>query len=245
MLMFFRPTKAEIRYTSYMDPNNQNPDVLPAPQPTTQSSTTIDGSLPRYEQPVAQPGPQNPYNFIMDTDHKRKKRLVTKPKSFYSRLFWVVGGGLIAIIAIIGVSSFINSAQNEKTSKILSLVSEQQEIIRVADLGVIGSKNSSIQAWAETTKLSVASQQKTLTTYLKKNNVSSEMLAINSKINKNTDASLKTATSDNRFDDAFTTTLKTLLTDYVNNLKNDYDGAGANGKKILSDSYKSTVQLLE
>lgn len=243
--MFFRPTKAEIRYTSYMDPNNQNPDVLPAPQPPTPSSATVDGSLPRYEQPAAHSGPQNPYNFIMDTDHKRKKKLVTKPNSFRSRMFWVIGGGLIAIIAVIGLSSFINSAQNEKTSKILSLVPEQQEIIRVADLGVVGSKDLSIQAWAETTKLSVASQQKTLTTYLKKNNVTTEMLAINSKINKNTDASLKTATSDNRFDDEFTTTLKALLTSYADNLKNDYDGAGANGKKILSDSYKSTAQLLK
>lgn len=242
--MIIRYTNRKIRYTNRMDPNNLNPDTLPSPQAGLPADSQPIGQLPQ-NQPVVPAEGQNPYGFILDTDHKKKKKLV-KPKSFRSLILVIIGGGIVLSIATIAISSFISRSQTGRTTELISLTAEQQEIIRVASLGVTGSDDLTIQSWAETVKLSVTSQQKSLITYLVKNNVKVEKLTLDSKLDKTTDTALKTATANNRFSDEFKTTLKKSLTTYGNDLKKSYDGAsGPNSKKILIDSYKSTAFLLK
>jgi flagellar basal body-associated protein FliL len=213
-----------------MNPNDPSSGALPPTQPTTP--------------PVVADG-QNPYGFIMDAEHKRKKKL-GKPSSFKSLILLIIGGGLVLSIAIVAVSSLASRSQQAQTNGLISLTAQQQEIIRVAGLGVSGSTDLLTQSWAETVKLSVTSQQKSLITYLTKNKVKDKELNLNSKLNKDTDAALKTATANNRFSDEFSSNLKQSLTTYASDLKKSYEGAsGANSKAILKDSYESTTLLLK
>ena len=196
-------------------------------------------------QPGAQPESPNPYGFILNAPHAPKKKLL-KPNSLRSRLLLIVGGGLVIILLIVGVSSFITRASQANKSALISLVGEQQEIVRVANLGVVGSTDFIAQSWAETTALSVGSQQSKLTKYLTERKTAILPIVLNAKRDPKTDADFGVATANNRFTEVFDQKLKDSLNTYAQNLKKAY--ANADGpiiKTILGDSYKSTVILLK
>ncbi len=210
-----------------MDSNNQLPGVQPSIQPGAQSDA------------------HNPYGFILNAPHPPKNKFI-KPNSLRSRLLLVVGGGLVLIFLIVGISSFIHRTSKANTTALISLVAQQQEIIRIANLGVTGSSDFLIQSRAETAALSVGTQQTGLTKYLKARKVILTPLLLNSKLDPKTDADFKTATANNRFNDVFSQKLKDILTLYAQNIKKNY--TNANGPVIkaqLNESYKSTVLLLK
>jgi len=99
---------------------------------------------------------------------------------------------------------------------------------------------------AETAKITVTTQQKSLTKYLSSKKVILTALELKAKQDKKTDADFKTATTNGLFDDVFSSALKSGLTTYARDLKKNYDNASTPAvKKILGDSYKSTVLLLK
>lgn len=211
-----------------MEPNNQLPGVQP---PTVQ--------------PGAQPEPPSPYGFILNAPHAPKKQLL-KPNSLRSRLLLIVGGGIIIMLLIVGVSSLIKKSSQANRTALISLVAEQQEIIRVANLGITGSDDFLIQSRAETAALSVGSQQTSLTKYLKDRKVILTKIVLNAGLNTKTDEALKSATANNRFNEVFSQTLTDSLNLYAQNIKKSYANAeGPIIKAQLSESYKSTALLLK
>jgi len=203
------------------------------------------GQLPPQGQPNMQPTAQNPYGFILNAPHPPRRTLL-KPNSLRSRLLLVVGAGFVVILAIIGISSLLTRTSQGNVTALKSLVAEQQEIIRVAGLGVSGSSELITQGWAETTKLSVTSQQKSLTKYLASKQVVLLPIELSAKKNSKIDAEFKTAKTNNRFNEVFLETLKDNLNAYAKDLKTSYQNASnSESKKILSDSYKSVTLLLK
>jgi hypothetical protein len=211
-----------------MDPNYQQPG-----QP---------GGIP----PTTSPAPQDPYHFIMNTEHQPKKSFGPNPGSFKGRLLFVAGGGLLLIIALIMAFSLLFGSRENNSQLLTSLTAEQQEIIRVSDLGVLGATDPATKAFAETTKLSVMTQQQSLTSYLASKKVKVTTVILASKKDATTDTALTSATANNRFDDVFTEMLKARLASYATALKRSYDSSSNQAsKKILADSYNSTTQLLK
>ncbi len=217
-----------------MNPNSPLPGTK-SPQEQT----------PQPGQNGIQPGPQNPYGFIINTPHPPKNRFL-KPNSFRSRLLVIVGGGAILMIAIVLISSLITRSSKENATALVSLVAKQQEIVRVAGLGVVGSSDLLTQSWAETTVLSVGSQQFELKSYLTKRKTVITAPILLSKLDPQTTSAFTAATADNNFTEVFRAKLKTSLVTYEQNLKKSYDGAkGPTIKKILGNSYNSTATLLK
>lgn len=183
----------------------------------------------------------------MDTDHRHKKKLsLPGGNSFKSRIFLLVGGGIALIIVIILASSLLFGGKESNAQALVSLAAKQQEIIRISDLGITGAIDPNVKALAQTTKLSVASQQKQLITYLasKKKKASAAQLAANK--NTATDKELTAAAESNKFDEIFEQTIKAELAEYNEDVEKAYNSASnVTAKNLLKTSFVSTEYLLK
>ena len=163
-----------------------------------------------------------------------------------SRLLLVFGIGFAILIAIVIGSKLINGKSSGNVSLLTGIAAEQQEIIRVSTLGIANATDPSTIAYAQTTRLSLISQQAKLTKYLGSKKVKVTPVLLNEKLNKNTDKALKSASDGGRYDDTLNKTLKDSLTTYAATLKSGYSSASTpESKKILSQSYDSTKTLLK
>lgn len=201
---------------------------------------------PNNQQPA--PPPQDPYHFIMNADHKSKKGLLPSANhsSLKGRLLMALGAGTILIIAFILFSSLVLGSKDKNAQTLIGVVAQQQEIVRVSDIGLKSATDSSTKDFAETVKLSVLSQQSELTKYLTKQKQKMTPLQIAAKKNAQTDADLTAALKNNRFDDLFKETMLSSLNEYKTALAKSYDSASnATIKTILKNSYSSTETLLK
>ncbi len=228
-----------------MNPNQQAPGQQTVPQqPATQP--VIEHPFAPSPAPAQQPA--NPYGFIFDDQHPQPKKSMLKPgkNSMRGRILMVLGIGMVIIVVIVVGSSLLSGKKAGNAQQLTALVAEQQEIIRVANLGVAGARDPSTVALAETTKLSITTQQNKLLGYLKTRNIKITPLAITAKLNKSTTTELTNATANNTFDDTFTKTLQTELTTYQTNVKKSYDTASnPTSKALLKLSYSSSATILK
>lgn len=205
---------------------------------------------PKQQTPPVSPttgAPVNPYGFIMDTPHKAKKNILQpNNNSTKSRVLFVLGGLTILIIAASVFLSVLSGSKTGGTAELTKLVAEQQEIIRIADIGIKSGVDPSVVAYAQTARSTVQSQQTKVTTLLIKNKIKLTPLLLNASKNTKTDAALTAASAANRFDILFKDTITAELTNYASNLKTNYEGAKAKTTKdMLANSYANTALLLK
>jgi hypothetical protein len=223
-----------------MDPNNQNLEQpamngVPGQQPTPQ--------MPPQQVPQS---PANPYGFIMDAQNKPKRGLKPSTDSKGKRVLFAIVALVILLIVFKVGSSLLFGSKISNAQLLTTLVAQQQEINRVSDLGLRSASDPATTAYAETTKLSILTQQNKLLAYLKKKNVKITPLAMAALLNTKTDAALKTAYESNQFDAVYLTILRKELINYAASVKKDYATASnTTSKQILLDAYNSTVLLLK
>jgi hypothetical protein len=182
------------------------------------------------------------YNFIMDSGKAApsgKFPLSNTPKK--GRIIIIVAGAII--LAIIGsIVAAMLSSGGDKTIKDLTLLSQQQqELVRIAEIGVQKARSTDAQNLALTTKYSISSDQKQTLTYLasQKHKVSAKTLGLRK--NTQTDATLNSAAQNNRFDEVFTQTIGNLLLNYKAAVSQTYNDATArpNAKKLMNTLYNN------
>lgn len=205
----------------------------------------MDPNIPPIGQPQAEPKPQNPYSFILDAEHQKKKPLLSG-SPFKSRLLAILGGGTVLIIIVIIASSLFFGGRSNNAQMLIELGAEQQEIIRVSELGLKSAVDPTTLAFAQTTKSSVQTHHVKLIGYLVSKNIKVNPAALKTKLDKTTDTELATAAATNRFDETLSTTLKDMLTSYAASIKKNFNNASnETSKKLLSESYESVEQLLK
>jgi len=183
----------------------------------------------------------------MDTEHQKKKpSLAGGGNTFRSKILLLLGGATVLIIIVILFSSLFLNKGTSNVQLLVDLRAQQLEIIRVSALGLKSATDPDTLAFAETTSLSVNSQQSKLSTYMTSKGVKVTPLQLNAKLDKDTDAALISAQSSNRFNEELIKILKQNLTAYLTSLKEGYKNASnETSKQILSDSYNSTELLLK
>jgi len=211
-----------------MDPNSA--PLPPSPSPET-------------------PNNPNDYNFIINPQ-KPKKSALLMPSfltggSMVKRIA-IFGGGFVLLLVIIGIfGAVLSSSNNKATASMVELVEEQQEIARVAQLGVSGAGRSETKSYALIVNLSIVSDQQQLTAYLKKagKKITTKQLAL--KKNTKTDAAFAVATQANSFDDTFTTTINSELATYQVHVRNAFNGTKSlTARGVLNQSYTGVATLL-
>jgi flagellar basal body-associated protein FliL len=195
---------------------------------------------PQAPPPVSK-GPQkpsNPYDFLQAKPTKQKgpggPNLPTGSSTGQRLLIFLGIIGFVLVIAIVFVS-FIRSAGKESTNDLISVVKQQTEIMRVADIGIDKSNDSATRSLALTAKYSLQSDQPDLVNAIKAAGTKVTDKILQSGLNPATDTTLNQAEQNNRFDDAFKQELNKELSNYQLTLKKAYQNA--KGKK-LKDSLK-------
>jgi hypothetical protein len=186
----------------------------------------------------------NPYQFIVDTDHTKKKPLISAGNSKQSRIFIVLGGVLALLIVGIIVASLISSAANSGKAELVKLAQIQAELVRVSDIGIKRAQGSSAKNLATSVNLALQSDQTALLASLKSTGVkvSAKELALGK--NPKTDTALTNAEQANKFDEVFIQTIQADLVEYQRSLKSAHDDASSKKlRQTLSEEF-TTAGLL-
>ena len=193
--------------------------------------------------------PQNQpdqYDFILKDKPKPKKSFVPNltnlPRSIRLAIAIVLGFIVIVILFVLVFGS--RAAGNDKLIKI---VAQAQEIVRVDTVAAQQNKSSSPATLnlISTSSAILSSQQTELTQYLKNNSTKISKAKLNSYLNKNTDAQIKSASQNNNLDKVYLSYLKNRLSSYQAALQVAYKSAGKGDKVILSRDFDSIQTLLK
>lgn len=184
----------------------------------------------------------NPYEFLnaplptnAGSSGDKKKRII---------IVAVVGSIILMLIAII-LSLALGSGPSNKT-ELLSLAKQQNELIRIAELGAQKSHESQAKNLAIITKLTLTTDQQPLINALKAQKLTITPQDLSSGKNTKTDEALTAAEQANRFDEVFITTMQQQLTTYQKSLKQAYDNP-ATGKKLkatLDSQYRNASLII-
>jgi hypothetical protein len=187
----------------------------------------------------------NPYGFIMDEPPKQKRTLIPKGESKKQRIIIMVGGGLALLTIILVIFSFISSLGGSGVKNLETLAKEQQEIIRVAELGERGATSTETKAFAQNAKLSVRSSQQNVIAYLTSLKIEVEPKQLSTTLNAKTDATLQDASDSGQFDEVFTSLLTKMLITYRANLTKYYNATDSAGQKnVLQNAYSQANDLI-
>ena len=203
---------------------------------------------PQYPSPAPPPvvptgNGQQQYDFIFNDGKPVKKSLIPGGGSKKNRLIIAGVGAVILIMLIVIIAGLINNASKGDTSALVSAAKQQQELIRVADIGIDKAKTQAAKNIAITTKLALASQQTEMQAAITTAGLNSKKVLTGSK-NTETDSKLTTAEQNNRFDEEFLGIMSTSLTEYQKTVKTAYDNATSKKlKTALTTQYKSANTL--
>lgn len=192
--------------------------------------------MPPYQQQN-----QNPYDFILNAGQGPQRGGPSKAKRI---LIVAVLGMLLLTIGIV-VMGLLSSAGKEGRQTLLSIAQQQEELVRVADMGTQKARSPIAQNLAITTKLSIASAQKDLLDYMRAQGIKTGPKELALGKNSKTDDELTAAEQNNRYDEALTATLQKQLNAYQNSLRKAHsEAAGKSGKELLSTAYNHAGLLL-
>ncbi len=205
----------------------------------------MDSQHPYSTQPTPQPGNFNPEQFDFITNPVQPKRPgLFSPGGSKERKLMLIAGGLGVLTVVILLFAVLFGGNGSDADKLIVLAQKQQEIIRVA--GLSDSKNSTneTQNFAQTSLLTVSSQQQGLIAQIKKTKKVSTATLGRAK-NTKTDDTLNAAKSNGRFDDIFVETLKSELAKYQESVKSTYDSiSDSTSKELLNNDYDDISLLL-
>lgn len=191
------------------------------------------------------PQPKSPYDFLANDPRKQRRSLPLAGLSFRKKLLLLGGGAVIIMIIIALVSSLFLNGSSNTVQQIRALAIEQNELIRISELGSQKARSSNAMNLAVTARATITSDQKATITYLgsQKQKIPAKELATGK--NAKTDDLLRRAEQANQFDDVFTKELQTELKTYQANVKKAYDATSSKkAKALLSDNYNHVKVLI-
>jgi hypothetical protein len=188
----------------------------------------------------------NPYDFILNPEKPKKTPVDIKanPKMM---LAFIIFSLLIIVVAFAALSALIGSGSNSQKQNLVDMRLQQTEIIRVSEMANDKESASDVtKNLALNIKLTILSHEQNTMTLLGKrgqDKVDPKLLASSS--NPKTDALLNDAAKQNKFNETYRNTLKSLLEEYQTNLQKAYDSGNKSEQAELKEMYDETKKLLE
>lgn len=188
----------------------------------------------------------NPYDFILNPE-KPKKTPVDLKANPKMMVMFIVFSLLVIIIAFAALSALIGSGSNTQKQNLVDMRLQQTEIIRVSEMANDKESASDFtKNLALNIKLTILSHEQDTMSLLGKrgqDKVDAKILASSS--NPKTDTLLNDAARQNKFNETYRNTLKSLLEQYQKNLQKSYDSGNKNEQAQLKEMYDETKNLLE
>jgi flagellar basal body-associated protein FliL len=196
------------------------------------------------------PGPpgsqgQGTYDFFMNPSKPPRKNPLNN-SSFIAKLVVLVGGAVALLIILAIVASFFNQSNKQNQKDLTTIAQQQQEMVRVSNSASSYTKNSSTRFFDINLKLTVASDQAALLSFLSKNGVTLKTKQLDLLQSSVTDQKLSTANQASRYDEVFVKIMQKQLQTYMGTLKKTYNEAkNTTEKKLLNNDYKHATLLLK
>lgn len=197
-----------------------------------------------------QPNEQNPNPSVNPYAFMNTMPVVSKgsgPEDKKRRIIIVAVAGCSLLMLIVIIFSLAVGGGPSNKVELLNLAKQQNELIRIAEIGAAKSHEAQAKNLAVITKLSLTTDQQPLIDALKAQQVKVTPKDLNAAKNTKTDEALTAAEQTNRFDEVFITTMQSQLTTYQKALKQAYDNP-ATGKKLkatLSTQYTNASLIID
>lgn len=207
-------------------------------------NTTASKPLPIGGAPTSS-GPSGPnYDFIMNAGNNRSNSwLVTA--SLKTRIIVVSVGILILLLIIwIGIALFTASASGN-VQNFTALAQEQAELMRISQDPVNNAASDTTQNFAQTTELSMTSDQKTFLTYLKALGSEPSPQVLAAQRSSRSDTQLAAAKQAGTYDQTYMAVAQKDLNTYATGLKRAFAAtSNLEERKLLNNAYQHAQLLI-
>ena len=184
----------------------------------------------------------NPYGFI--TDPAKPPKTPMFGGSMKSRVILVVAGLIVVFILGLIINTLLSASSNKSNQVLKNAVAEQQEIIRISEMGMKDALTPDTKGYATTVNFVTKTSQKNLQERLGKQKIKMNKQDFASKTNTKTDELLKSASASNSYDEAMNSALDKLLEQHMKTIQTAYDMSGsAKTKEVLKKDFESTKIL--
>lgn len=196
-----------------------------------------------------QQAPQsNPYDFFMKPGvpepPKSKLPMPLGGKTLKGKIMLAVGAGLVLLIITFLAATLLGGSKGP-SDKLLEVVQEQTELIRVTDKAKVDARSTKTQVFATNVGLSLTTAKLQILPIAKKSGAKTDIKDLSGKQSSATDKVLKTATENNQFDELFTKTVTDQLTAYKKSLNETYQATtNKKDKQTIKNAYDGAVLLL-
>ncbi len=211
-----------------------------SPQYSSSEGTPSTSTSENQSQPQ-----NNPYDFLDDKPPIKKGLFSSGGGGKQKSLIVIVGTLLLITVIAVMLFSVFGGTPSNKT-ELLGLAQEQNELIRISDIGTMKARGADAKNLAVISKLTFTSDQQPLLAALKTQKVKVTTKQLDAGKDSKTDDLLTQAEQANRFDEVFIQTLQSKLTAYQRDLKKAHDSQ-ATGKKLkltLSDQYRNASLII-
>lgn len=192
------------------------------------------------QQPPVQP---NPYDFIHNPQKPPKQPLIGG--STKSRAIFVGVIVLVLIVVAVVVSSVFSSLANAGTSQLKTVYAEQQELIRLAEIGLKDAVGPDTRGFAGTTLLSTRTSQQKIQSVLSSRGVKITPQEAAAKKNARAEEILTGAAANNRYDETMQELLEERISSYNNSLRAAYDANDSQqARDALNEAFSGAGMLI-
>lgn len=231
------------------DPNHNLTPPTPAPYVPDRPASSVSPTGPVPEGPPPQ-SDASPYDFFLNPTQPAKKPLLPKAIPDLGPGFGFTKIILIAatVFVVLGIVAVILSSTRSKSGtapSFVSVVAQQQEIIRVSGLGGLLVTTDSLKNFTVTTSATTTSAQTELTDYLAHHGVKIGKAELASAKNSKIDQILSAAQAASTYDASYKSTMQFLLTSYLAKLRQADSTATLESQRMIIAKDAAAAVLLQ
>lgn len=184
------------------------------------------------------------YDFIMGTSHRPVGPKLANT-SGPIRIFLVVGGIILLLVVGLLFESFLHKSSGNDTATLLAILQDQTELTRISQEPVDQAAQPSTQDFAQTTRLSLMTEQSALLQVMKNHNLRVATKALTATKNTNTDTELSQAKTTGTYDATYVSIAQDQLTTYQHALSTAYSSIkSASERQALQTAYEHAKLLI-
>ncbi|MBI1856770.1 hypothetical protein HY003_00920 [Candidatus Saccharibacteria bacterium] len=189
--------------------------------------------------------PPNQYDFITNPQKLPKKGLLPGiGNSKKQRILMVGVGGILLVIILITVFSFIFGGSGGNTDDLVKAAKQQSELIRISDIALTKARGSDALNLAITTKMTLMAEQQPFLKMIKNQGYSLNAKELAASKNAETDKILTAADQNNQFDVVFLKTLQSGIANYQKTLKKALNTtSNKKARQSISEAYSQAKIL--
>lgn len=158
-------------------------------------------------------------------------------------LLFIVGAIVVVIVLLLVILNIAQSGGSNK-QPLITVAQDQAEIERVAALDLQQVKDQSVNNFATTTQLTMATDSSSYTSYLAKHGIKISKKQLAQGTNSATDAQLASAITSNTLDSTLRTALQNELKQYQADLAKAYKSSTTQSTRAVLTQLNKNADLL-